>query len=64
MKSGWLSRPFDINDYSKGISWLLEDKDRLDQLSINAREYIKNKGMEPQTGAGVGSYAGRIPARG
>jgi len=42
MKSGWLSRPFDINDYSKGISWLLEDKDRLDQLSINAREYIKN----------------------
>jgi glycosyltransferase involved in cell wall biosynthesis len=42
MKSGWLSRPFDINDYSKGINWLLEDKDRLDQLSINAREYIKN----------------------
>lgn len=42
MKSGWLSRPFDVSDYSKGISWLLEDRDRLDQLSINAREYIKN----------------------
>lgn len=42
MKSGWISKPFDINDYSKGISWLLEDNDRLHQLAINARKYIKN----------------------
>jgi len=41
MQSGWVSKPFDIDNYSKGVNWLLEDKDRLDQLSINAREYIK-----------------------
>jgi len=42
LKSGWISKPFDINNYSKGISWLLQDKDRLDQLSINARDLVKN----------------------
>lgn len=41
MKSGWISKPFDIDNYSKGISWLLKDKDRLDQLSINAREFVQ-----------------------
>ena len=41
MKSGWISKPFDLKDYSKGISWLLDDKERLEELSINAREFIK-----------------------
>ena len=35
--SGYLARPFDIEDLANGIAWVLEDKQRLEDLAVNAR---------------------------
>ena len=36
--NGYLAKPFDTDDFSKGISWILEDSDRYQRLSHHARE--------------------------
>jgi len=37
-ENGYLSKPFDTSDLADGIKWLLEDKERWDILSQNARK--------------------------
>lgn len=36
--NGYLAKPFDITDLANGIKWVLENKDRWNKLSRNARE--------------------------
>ncbi len=36
--NGYLAKPFDTDDFAKGISWILEDGDRYQRLSHQARE--------------------------
>jgi glycosyltransferase involved in cell wall biosynthesis len=36
--NGYLAKPFDTDDLAMGISWILEDSDRLQKLSHRARE--------------------------
>jgi glycosyltransferase involved in cell wall biosynthesis len=36
--NGYLAQPFDLIDFSEGIDWVLKDRERLNQLSINARK--------------------------
>jgi glycosyltransferase involved in cell wall biosynthesis len=38
-ENGWLSPAFDTLDMANGIKWILEDKERHQKLSINAREF-------------------------
>jgi glycosyltransferase involved in cell wall biosynthesis len=37
-KNGYLAKGFDVNDLAKGINWILEDRDRHQQLSQQARK--------------------------
>lgn len=37
-KTGWLAKAFDINDLAYGISWIIEDGDRLMRLSEASRK--------------------------
>ncbi|MGQ4646873.1 glycosyltransferase [Lyngbya aestuarii] len=37
-KNGYLAQPFDVEDLAKGIAWVLESRERHQQLCINARE--------------------------
>jgi glycosyltransferase involved in cell wall biosynthesis len=37
MKNGYLAQPFDTSDFAKGINWCLEDNNRWNILSKNAR---------------------------
>ena len=37
-QNGYLAKPFDTDDLAKGISWILEDGDRYQKLSYQARE--------------------------
>ena len=41
--NGYLARPFDADDLAKGIAWILEDNNRLKDLSINARNKIEKE---------------------
>jgi glycosyltransferase involved in cell wall biosynthesis len=43
MKNGYLAKPYDADDLSKGISWMLSDTERLKNISVNAREKCINK---------------------
>ena len=36
--NGYLAKPFDTDDFAQGISWILEDGDRYQKLSHQARE--------------------------
>jgi glycosyltransferase involved in cell wall biosynthesis len=36
-QNGYLAKPYEVEDFAKGISWVLEDKERLQKLSNNAR---------------------------
>jgi len=36
--NGYLAKPFDTDDFAQGISWILEDGDRYQKLSYQARE--------------------------
>ena len=36
-QNGYLAKPFDINDLMEGIVWVLEDENRYNKISINAR---------------------------
>ena len=42
-KSGWVSKPFDINNFTKGIHWILSDSKRHKELSENARNFVIRK---------------------
>ncbi len=37
-QNGYLAKPYEIEDLARGIAWLLEDKNRHQQLRIKARE--------------------------
>jgi glycosyltransferase involved in cell wall biosynthesis len=37
-KTGWLAKPFDTEDLARGISWVLSDDDRHQELRRRARE--------------------------
>ncbi len=37
-QSGYLAKPYEVEDFAKGISWVLEKAERLEKLSFYARE--------------------------
>jgi glycosyltransferase involved in cell wall biosynthesis len=39
-ETGWLAHPFDTDDLASGIEWMLEDTERLNKLSVNARAFV------------------------
>ncbi len=41
-ETGYLATPYESDDLAKGIAWVLEDKDRLNKLSAQAREKAIN----------------------
>jgi glycosyltransferase involved in cell wall biosynthesis len=41
--SGWLAKPFEVEDLAAGIQWLLEDPVRLNAFSKAARHNIESK---------------------
>ena len=43
MKNGYLAKPYDADDLSIGISWMLSDTERLKNISVNAREKCVDK---------------------
>jgi glycosyltransferase involved in cell wall biosynthesis len=42
-QNGYLAHPYDIEDLSKGINWVLEDTQRYNQLCIHARQKVKRE---------------------
>jgi len=42
-QNGYLAKPFDVNDLAKGITWVLEDEERLKKLGSNSRDKVKQK---------------------
>ncbi len=42
-KSGYLARPFDVDDLAHGISWVLEDDDRRRELAQAARKKVEEE---------------------
>src|SRR5690606_14980051 len=40
-QNGYLARPFETDDLSQGIHWVIESHDRLQQLRLRAREKVK-----------------------
>lgn len=43
MRNGFLAKPFDVGDLSRGIAWVLEDKDRHQRLSHRARKKVEQE---------------------
>jgi glycosyltransferase involved in cell wall biosynthesis len=41
-KNGYLAKPFDIDDLARGITWVLEDEERLRKLGVNGREKVED----------------------
>jgi len=41
--TGYLARPFDAEELSRGIAWVLEDEDRWQRLSFQAREKVEKE---------------------
>jgi len=37
-RNGYLAEPFDVEDFARGIAWILEDEERRQRLSQNARQ--------------------------
>ena len=37
-KCGYLAKPYDVNDFAQGITWVLENTQRHEKLSFSARE--------------------------
>lgn len=49
-KTGYLAQPFEINDLTKGVEWILENPERLKIISSHAREHaVENFSMEPRS---------------
>jgi len=47
LKTGYISKHLDLDDYTHGINWLIEDQNQYKTISQNCREYIcKNFGNE------------------
>ena len=42
-QNGYLAKPFDIDDLAKGIDWILQDVERLQKLSHNASQKVKQE---------------------
>ena len=40
LKTGYISKHLDIDDYANGINWLIEDQNQYKTISQNCREYI------------------------
>ncbi|KPK30974.1 MAG: hypothetical protein AMK70_13025 [Nitrospira bacterium SG8_35_1] len=38
--SGYLAHPYDIEDLARGIDWVLENKERHGELSLQARQKV------------------------
>lgn len=47
LKTGWLAKPFDTEDLAEGILWILEDKNRWNELSETSRSSAYAK-YDPQ----------------
>lgn len=46
-KTGYLARPFEVEDLAYGITWVLEDENRWKTLSVNARnKAVKDYNMD------------------
>lgn len=43
MKTGYLAKPFEVNDLYAGIKWILENKERRSELSVSARQSVIDK---------------------
>ena len=41
--SGYLAQPYDIDDLARGITWVLENKDRHAELSLRARQKVETE---------------------
>ncbi|MDH6100029.1 glycosyltransferase family 4 protein [Anabaenopsis sp. FSS-46] len=55
--NGYLAKPFDVDDLAQGITWVLEDKERLINLSKNAREKVeRNFSLEIQANSYLSIY--------
>jgi glycosyltransferase involved in cell wall biosynthesis len=39
--NGYLAQPFDTNDLATGIQWVLEDRERWQELSVRARQTVE-----------------------
>ena len=46
-QTGYLAKPYDVDDLAAGIAWTLNDQARLDQLGAAARERACNVWTEP-----------------
>jgi glycosyltransferase involved in cell wall biosynthesis len=42
-KNGYLAKAFDVEDLSRGVHWVLEDVNRLLELSKNARTKVMER---------------------
>lgn len=42
-QTGYLAQPFDIDDLARGITWVLADRDRHQQLCIAARQKVERE---------------------
>jgi glycosyltransferase involved in cell wall biosynthesis len=42
-RCGYLAQPYDADDLARGIAWVLEDRDRREELSIGARRKIESQ---------------------
>jgi glycosyltransferase involved in cell wall biosynthesis len=49
--SGWLAKPFDVQDLAEGLLWVLNDADRWSALSNAAREHATERFAEPVVAA-------------
>lgn len=41
-QNGYLAQPYEPSDLARGIAWIMEDKNRWEELSANARQKIEN----------------------
>ena len=42
-ENGYLAKPYEVEDFAKGIYWILEDKGRLEKLGFYAREKVERE---------------------
>ena len=40
-QNGYLAKPFNVEDLTRGIAWVLEDEERLQKLGSNGREKVE-----------------------
>jgi glycosyltransferase involved in cell wall biosynthesis len=56
-QTGYLATPFEVEDLAKGITWVLEDRDRYQRLQHNSREKsLKEFAPEVQAGRYLSLY--------